>query len=96
MIPFNDLLECYLAVMIEPILADAGVSIGNFKKNPSALIAAAQGCPVAVLNRNTLAAYLVPAKAWEALMERMEDIKLAENVRQRADEVPVKVRLEDL
>lgn len=50
-----------------PILADGSVSISDLKKNPSAVIAAAEGFPVAVINRNTPAAYLVPAKAWEAL-----------------------------
>lgn len=82
--------------MIDPLLAGAGVSISDLKKNPSAVIAAAGGFPVAVLNRNTPAAYLVPAKAWEELMDRLEDIELAEIVRQRANEIPVKVRLEDL
>lgn len=60
------------------------------------MIEAAGGFPVAVLNRNKYAAYLVPAKAWEELMDRLEDIELAEIVRERADEVPVKVRIEDL
>lgn len=49
-----------------------------------------------VLNRNMSAACLMPAAAWEASMDRLEDVELAETVRQRADEVSVKVRLEDL
>ena len=86
----------YLKTMIDPILADAGVSITDLKRNPSAVIEAAGGFPVAVLNRNTPAAYLVPAKAWEELMERLEDLELAEIVRQRAGQKRIKVRLEDL
>ena len=82
--------------MIEPILAPAGVSISDLKKNPSAVIEAAEGFPVAILNRNVPAAYLIPAKAWEALMDRLEDIELAEIVRERANEVGIKVNLEDL
>lgn len=82
--------------MIDPLLASAGVSISDLKKNPSAVIEAAGGFPVVVLNRNTPAAYLVPAKAWEELMDRLEDMELAEIVRARANEVPVKVKLEDL
>ena len=46
---------------IEPILADAGISISDLKKNPSAAIAAADGLPLAILNRNMPSAYLVPA-----------------------------------
>lgn len=83
-------------VMLHEILADTGVSISDLKKNPSAVIEAAGGFPVAVLNRNTPAAYLVPAKAWEALMDRLEDIELAEIVRARSGEVGVPVNIDDL
>lgn len=82
--------------MIDMLLADSGVSISELKKNPTAVIEAAGGFPVAVLNRNTPAAYLVPAKAWEELVDRLEDIELAEIVRARANESPVEVSLDDL
>lgn len=82
--------------MIDPLLADSGVSISDLKKNPTAVISAAGGFPVAVLNRNTPAAYLVPAKAWEELMDRLEDIELAELVKSRDGEERIKVRLENL
>ncbi len=82
--------------MLQTILADSSVSITDLKKNPSAVIAAAEGFPVAILNRNTPEAYLVPAEAWEALMDRLEDIELAEIVRARANEVGVRVNIDDL
>ena len=82
--------------MIDPLLAGAGVSISDLKKNPSAVIEAAGGFPVAVLNRNTPAAYLVPARAWEELMDRLEDIELAEIVRARADQPRIRVGLGEL
>jgi antitoxin StbD len=82
--------------MLHEILADAGVSISDLKKNPTAVIEAAGGFPVAVLNRNIPAAYLVPAKAWEALMDRLEDIELAQIVRERENEVGYEVDIEDL
>ena len=82
--------------MIHAILADNSVSISDLKKNPSAVIEAAEGFPVAVLNRNTPSAYLVPAKAWEALMDRLEDIELAEIVRQREGEIGIPVNIDDL
>ena len=68
--------------MIHPILADAGVSIAHLKRNPSAVIKAAEGFPVAVFNCDAPAAYLVPAKAWEELMERLKKLELAEIARQ--------------
>jgi antitoxin StbD len=82
--------------MLHQILARAGVSISDLKKNPSAVIAAADGYPIAILNRNTPAAYIVPADAWEAIMDRLEDIELAEIVRQREGEEAVSVDIEDL
>ena len=82
--------------MVEPLLAGASISISEFKKNPSAAIAAAEGFPVAILNRNKPSAYLVPAEAWSELVERLEDADLAALVRARADEVPVPVSLDDL
>jgi Phd_YefM. len=50
----------YYPVMIHDILAERCISISDLKKNPSAAIEAADGMPLAVLNRNTPAAYLVP------------------------------------
>ena len=85
-----------LVMKIEPILARAGTSISELKKNPSAVIEAAGGQPVAILNRNKPAAYLIPAKAWEAIMERLEDAELAEIVRARAGQKRIRVKLEDL
>ena len=82
--------------MLHEILADTGVSISDLKKNPSAVIAAAAGFPVAILNRNIPAAYLVPATAWEELMDRLEDIELAEIVRARADQEEIEVSIDDL
>ena len=79
-----------------PLLAPSGISISDLKKNPSAAIAAAEGAPVAILNRNRPAAYLIPAEAWEAILDRLDDIELAEIVRERAAEVGIPVDLADL
>ena len=81
---------------LEAILAASGTSISELKKNPSAVIEAAEGAPVAILNRNKPAAYLVPAKAWEEIMDRLEDAELAEIVRARAGQKRIRVKLEDL
>lgn len=82
--------------MVQQLLADASISISDFKKNPSAAIAAAEGFPVVILNRNKPSAYLVPAKAWEELVERLEDIELAALVRARTEEKPVPITLDEL
>ena len=82
--------------MIDPLLAGASISISDFKKNPSAAIAAAGGFPVAILNRNKASAYLVPAEAWADLIDRLEDAELTQIVRERASETPVPVALDVL
>ncbi|MFC3783830.1 antitoxin StbD [Sphingopyxis italica] len=82
--------------MGKPLLADFGISISELKKNPSAAIRAADGAPVAILNRNTPEAYLVPAEAWEKIMDALDDMVLADIVRSRAGEKGIKVNIDDL
>lgn len=78
------------------LLADYGISISELKKNPSAAIRAAEGAPVAILNRNTPEAYLVPAEAWEEIMDALDDMRLAEIVRERAGQEEIEVSIDDL
>lgn len=81
---------------VEPILADAGISISDLKKNPMAAIAAAEGLPLAILNRNKPAAYLVPAKAWEAIMEQLDDMELVRIAQERWDQPSIRVDIDNL
>ncbi len=81
---------------MELLYTNASVSISELKKNPSAVIDQADGFPVAVLNHNKPAAYLVPAAAFEAMMERLDDIELAKLVKERENEPSVKVDPDDL
>ena len=52
--------------------------------------------PIAVLNRNEPAFYCVPAQAYEALMELIDDTELLKLVKERQDEESVKVTLDEL
>lgn len=81
---------------METILSDASVSITELKRNPSAVIEAADSAAVAVLVHNKPSAYLVPADTYERMIERLEDLELAELVRARAKERRIKVKLDDL
>jgi antitoxin StbD len=76
---------------MELLYTNASVSISELKKNPTAVIDEADGFPVAVLNHNRPAAYLVPAAAFEAMMEKLDDIELAKLVKEREHEPTVKV-----
>ena len=51
---------------------------------------------MAILNRNKPSAYLFPAKAFEALMEKLEDYELSRIVEERQDDPTVKVSLDEL
>ena len=62
--------------MAHRILASTTASVSELKKNPMGTVAAGEGFPVAILNRNEPAFYCVPAKAYEALLERLEDLEL--------------------
>ena len=81
---------------METILSTASVSITELKRNPSAVIEAAAGEAVAVLVHNRPSAYLVPAKSYERLLDRLEDLELAELVRARAQERRIPVTLDEL
>ncbi|HRO31929.1 MAG TPA: type II toxin-antitoxin system Phd/YefM family antitoxin [Brevundimonas sp.] len=76
--------------------ASVAVSVSDLKKSPSAVMQDAAGETVAVLNHNRVMAYMVPAAAYEAMMERLDDLALADLVRSRADERPVRVSLDEL
>lgn len=80
------------------VLADFSVSISELKKNPSALLSQASGSPIAVLNHNKPAAYLIPADTYEALMDMIEDYELAKLVEERRSDKDkaVMVSLDDL
>lgn len=80
------------------VLAGFSVSISELKKNPSALLAQASGSPIAVLNHNKPAAYLIPAETYEALMDMLEDYELALLVEERRKDKDqaITVSLDDL
>lgn len=81
---------------MERLFARASVSISELKKNPSRIIHQSEGAPVAILNHNKPSAYIIPADAFEALMERLEDYELSRIVQEREHEPSVKVPLDEL
>jgi len=78
------------------VLAETTASVSELKRNPMGTVAAGDGAPVAILNRNEPAFYCVPAKAYEALMERLEDLELNALADARKDEPVVRVTLDEL
>ncbi|MDD1966032.1 type II toxin-antitoxin system Phd/YefM family antitoxin [Pseudomonas sp. NPDC090203] len=76
---------------MQSVLADVAVSVSELKKNPSAVLKGGNGQPIAVLNHNRVMGYMVPTEVFEAMMERLDDLDLAELIKSRAHEVPVPV-----
>ena len=68
---------------IDTIYADLSVSMSEFKKNPAQVLRTAGEKPVAILNHNRPAFYMVTPKIFEALVEALADRELTEIVRHR-------------
>ena len=78
------------------ILATTTASISELKKNPMATVAAGEGFPVAVLNRNEPAFYCIPAAVYEELLEKLEDAELNRIADERSDQAEITVTLDEL
>ncbi len=82
--------------MTHAIFADMTASVTDLKKNPMGTVAAGDGAPVAILNRNEPAFYCVPAAEYQAMVERLEDAELNAIADERKDGPFVAVDLSDL
>lgn len=77
-------------------MAKITASISEFKRNPIATVASGDGSAVAILNRNEPAFYCIPAKTYEALLERIEDLELNNIADSRKGQPTIKVSIDDL
>jgi antitoxin StbD len=84
------------AEMAHKIFSDTSASVTELKKNPMDTVAAGDGFPVAILNRNEPVFYCIPAKAYEALMERLEDLELNAIAEARKGQKTIRVSLDEL
>ncbi|NOQ35472.1 MAG: type II toxin-antitoxin system prevent-host-death family antitoxin [Methylococcaceae bacterium] len=82
--------------MSYPVLTEMVASISELKANPMKVVASGDGMPIAVLNRNQPAFYCVPASAYEAMMELIDDMALLKIVKERENEDSVALSLDDL
>ena len=84
--------------MLETIHAGKTASISEFKKNPQAIIDAAQGESIALLNRNKTTAYVVSPKIYERLLEIAEDMELGRVFEERKHEMDdaIEVSIDEL
>lgn len=82
--------------MPHTVLAETTASVSELKRDPMGTVAAGEGSPVAILNRNEPAFYCVPAKAYEALLNRLEDLELNAIADARQGQAEIEVSLDDL
>jgi len=65
------------------IYASTTVSMTDLRRNPSAILQDAGDSPVAVLNHNRPAFYMITPKLFEALVEELAERDLIQLTRQR-------------
>jgi antitoxin StbD len=68
---------------MDAIYADYTISMSEFKKNPAQVLRTAGEKPVAVLNHNRPAFYMITPTLFEALVEEFSDRNLVDIARQR-------------
>jgi len=85
-----------LNIMAHVILAHTTASVSELKRDPMGTVKAEKGFPVAILNRNEPVFYCVPSKAYEALLDQLEDIELNALADARKGQPVRKVKLDDL
>jgi antitoxin StbD len=80
------------------IFADTTISMSEFKKNPAAVLREAGGRPVAVLNHNKPAFYMVGPTLMQAMLEALGDQELHNLVRTRMTDgaTPIEVDIDEL
>lgn len=84
--------------MAHRVLTETAVSISEHQKNPMATVAAGDGMAVAVLNHNEPAFYCVPARAYEELMDLLDDLELNRiaDTRLADGQAPIRISLDAL
>ena len=80
------------------VLADCSATISELKKNPTALLNGSEGSPIAILNHNKPAAYLIPTETYEWMVELIDDYQLSKLVEERLKDKDqaVKININDL
>ncbi|MFM7567840.1 MAG: type II toxin-antitoxin system Phd/YefM family antitoxin [Betaproteobacteria bacterium] len=68
---------------MDVIYADLSISMSSFKKNPAEVLRNAGEKPVAVLNHNRPAFYMLTPRLFEAIIEEMGDRDLVALARKR-------------
>lgn len=82
--------------MTHAIHATMTASLADVQRDPLETLAAGEGGAVAVLDQNAPAFYMIPADAFEALLELLEDGELNRLADTRQGQAIIPVSLDDL
>ena len=82
--------------MPDLVLSEVFASISELKKNPIGTAAAGNGFAVAILSRNKHVFYCIPAKTYEVLMDKIDDLEMSTLADARANEKAIMVKLDGL
>lgn len=77
------------------ILAYTAASLADFRKDPIGILHECGGEMVVILDHNAPVFYAVPTERYEAMLEMIDDTRLAEAIRRRQDEPTVRADIDD-
>jgi len=83
---------------MQELFADTTISMSEFKRNPAAVLREAGNRPVAVLNHNKPAFYMIGPGLMQAMLEALGDRELHDLVRARMIDgaAPIEVDIDEL
>jgi len=82
--------------IFQRVEAEVAVSVSDLKRNPSAVLTAAQDQAVAILNHNKVVGYLISPEVWGYAQELHDDLKSIEKLQKLKPGKPVRVTLDEL
>ena len=82
--------------IFQRVEADVAVSVTDLKKNPAAIVKAAELQAVAILNHNRVVAYVVSPAAWEYVQELHDDAMIVDELDKMEPAEPIRVNLDEI
>lgn len=82
--------------MFQKVEADLAVSVTDLKKNPAAVVKAAETEAVAILNHNRVVAYVVSPAVWEYVQELHDDAMIVEELETMDREESIRVNIDEI
>lgn len=82
--------------MPHQLLAETAATISELKANPMQVMSSGHGMPIVILDHNQPAFYCIPAPAYEAIIELIDDMELLNLARERLHEESIEVQLDHI